>query len=79
MKNKCYHPNFVDIFNSNRGCAYCPDCGKSPLSVYDIGIGILQPGFDAIALSLAKDILATCPKPKCKHCKKIRKDYPYLK
>ena len=59
MKNKpCYHPNYVSIFTSDRGCAYCPDCGKQPLSVNEIGCGILQPGFDKLAESLAKDLLA---------------------
>jgi hypothetical protein len=55
--NKCYHYNFVSIFNSDRGCAYCPDCGKAPLSVNECGTIILKPGFDKLAESIAKDII----------------------
>ncbi len=47
-KPECYHTNYRDIFNSEIGCAYCMDCGKSPLSVQDIGQGILKPGFDKL-------------------------------
>lgn len=76
---KCHHLNFVSIFNSERGCAYCPDCGKSPLSAYDCGIAILAPGFDKCAESIAKELLSTCPDPACDECKELRSKYPYLK
>lgn len=33
----------------------------------------------AMCAKLAKELLDTCPKPKCKECKTLRKQYPYLK
>lgn len=59
---KCYHYNFVSIFNSPYGYAYCPDCGKGPLSVHECGAAIMRPGLQAAALAIARDLLTDITK-----------------
>lgn len=86
---KCKHLNFISIFNSDRGCAYCPDCGKSPLSAHDCGVALLAPGFDKMAESIAKDIaieiLSKPPSPMddlqntITTLVSLSRDYPYLR
>ncbi len=77
---KCYHPNWVSIFNSQIGCAYCPDCGKAPMSYEECGSALVGPDpFKELKEKLARDILNECPEKKCKMCRMLRKKYPYLK
>lgn len=75
---KCYHENFVSIFNPDNphGCAYCPDCGKRPLSVEECAYSIVKPGWDNLSKAIAKDLLDTCPEPNCDYCKQLRREYP---
>lgn len=56
MNKHCWHINFVSIFNSDRGHAYCPDCGKEPLSYKDCAMSIMLPAQAKIAESMAKDL-----------------------
>ena len=69
--DKCYHINFVSKFNSIYGYAYCPDCGKIPLSFRELCLSILKPGTNAIIKSIAQDILKNCPDPNCKICQDV--------